>query len=215
MQKENKLGIIGIVISVIGIGIAILFFVLAYRIKSMSNLEIGIGFAIAGIFIVGGILILVFSFWKPSPNVLFKRLLSWWFWKRYSPNLSYIDAKIDSFDAHGFPGFSAKFSFTITNKRKPLKIDLSGVCLVVIQKGSNSISIGNSGLGTEDLLPNKSKTWKEIKAVTSPPQLVGIISNPPDISKPYDISIRGIYIIYNKFKKELSTLQNVKSPNVK
>ena len=222
-----------IVLFLFGIALAIIIFISEKKMKTFPRYAEFAGYYVASICIIfAGLLLgkafnllpiiltcvivsLIILFLYFQKNNPWKQLASWLFWKRYSPNLSYIEAKVDSFDAHGFPGFSAKFSLTITNKRKPLKIDLTGVCIVVIQKGSNSIGIGNSGLGTEDLLPNKPKTWKDIKVVTSPPQLVGVISNPPDISKPYAISIRGIYVTYNKFKKELSTLQNVKSPKVK
>ena len=60
--KETKVGIIGVIVTVIGIGIEILLFFLAFRIKNMNNVYINVGFAIAGVFILGGILTAIFAF---------------------------------------------------------------------------------------------------------------------------------------------------------
>ena len=170
--------------------------------KALPEWLIILGFVFAGLLLISGVSGLLGIKKFSSPGILWRQLASWLFWKRYSPNLSYNVAEIHSFDNHGFLGFSAKFTLTITNKNKPLKIDLTGVCLIIIQDGKYT-SIGNSGLGIEDLPQNKSKTWKDIKVVTSPPQLVGVISNPPDLSKHYDTGIKGIYITHKKFRREL------------
>ena len=146
--------------------------------------------------------------WKLSPKVALRQIISWWFWKRYSPNLSYSAAKVESFDDHGFTGFDTKLNLSIINKNKPLKIDLNGFSLFVIQDSKNA-NLGNAKLDIVDLAPKETRMWSNVIVYTSSPLAVGVNSNPPDLSKPYDTGIRGIYAIYNKFRKELVTLQNV------
>lgn len=168
-----------------------------------------------GAFIV--VCVLLWGYWK---NLTLMRGFPKWIYKnylcmRYNPNFSYSVTKIELFDDNGFSGFTAKLNFTITNKNKPLKIDLTGICLVVTQVGSNPVFIGNSGLSIEDLLPKMTKSRSNITLTTSPSRIVGVIMNPPNLSKPYNVSIRGIYVIYNKSRKELIALQKVKSENVK
>lgn len=62
MRKETKVGIIGVIVGVIGIGITILLFLLPYRVKNMNDVYINVGFVIAGVFIAGGILTSIFAF---------------------------------------------------------------------------------------------------------------------------------------------------------
>lgn len=62
MHKEFKFGIAGALVGVIGIGIAVLFFILPYRVKDMSDSVINAGFALASLLIVGGILTMIAAF---------------------------------------------------------------------------------------------------------------------------------------------------------
>ena len=62
MRKETKVGIIGVIVGAIGIGITILLFLLPYRVENMNDIYIDVGFAIAGAFIIGGIVTSILAF---------------------------------------------------------------------------------------------------------------------------------------------------------
>jgi hypothetical protein len=64
MRKDNKLAIVAIFIGLISVVLMILFFLLPYEIKTMTNSEIDAGFAVAGLLLVGSIVMLIFAFTK-------------------------------------------------------------------------------------------------------------------------------------------------------
>ena len=157
--------------------------------------------------VLGLILVIIYGIFqnkwtqKKMLFVSWTRFKSWWFWKRYSPNLSYVISKIERFDEHGFPGFESQFTLTIANKSKPLDIDFRGVCLVISQNKKNGM-IGNSGLTADNLQSKQTRTWN-IGVTTPPARLGGIIRDPIDLGKPYNTGIRGIDVNYGKYKREL------------
>ena len=86
----------------------------------------------------------------------------------------------------------AQFTMSITNRSKPLDIDLRGVCLVVTQPRNKLVVIGNGGLGIEKLQSSQPKIWN-LNVHNPPARLVGLITNPPDLTKYYNTGVRGIY----------------------
>jgi len=152
--------------------------------------------------IVVGIFLWNVNIPKLSPKVLWIQLKSWCFWKLYNPKLSYNITRIAPFDDNGFLGFEAKFTMVMTNKTKPLNIELNGVCLVITQDGKY-VQIGNSGLGKDYLKPKEMRTWKNIIVRTLGMRILGPITNPPDLTQPYDVGVRGAYVICGKHRKEL------------